>query len=485
MIEPKEFEIWCDKPSDRELVVALKQISPFLKGVQNINVLPNNILKIAKQDREQMHLYPLVEYDRPDVMVYYKKKPILVVEITEHGYTGDNPLQRFARAVRSAELKVPFIHFTPFARTRLDEILYTDRVTSSRRVSSRLFEGFMKLSRIYRVPVMGINWGVNDRGTALKPRLNKLDELREVYDELISVIEEICNNHVEDVLTDTDFRDSPVIKDVIALNQKLADDPNTLTSEVRLENINISEVIKILRKPKYVTDLLGRNYFMKGKDHKLIAYLALLSGKIEVMQTVNGNMIPFPKTEEEIVSGLPAKFASKNWFLLYSGYEWRGEPNGGIAANTEIIYCRAENGTTILDKNSFLVVVWPRIFLNAKSPVRAELLESLKGAVEGSQSSALYKLMAEKKKALNQEMEETYIRYMPKSYGVWSEDSTIARIYRSFCDLIVLNDAVLLGNHWIQKPKLDDSSSGQPLVSNQSSRFQQSNFFDQIKEASD
>jgi hypothetical protein len=115
MIYPENFEIWCDKPSDRELVIALGKISSFFAKIKAIHTLPTRSVERLRANPDTQHVASLIEYDRPDLMIFYQKQPILVVEITEHGYTGDNPLQRFARAVRSAELGIPFVHFTRFA----------------------------------------------------------------------------------------------------------------------------------------------------------------------------------------------------------------------------------------------------------------------------------------------------------------------------------------------------------------------------------
>lgn len=447
MIHPENFEIWCDKPSDRELVVAFGRVSPFFATVKTIHTLPNQSAEKLRANPETQHVAPLVEYDRPDVMIFYQGQPILTVEITEHGYTGDNPLQRFARAVRSAELGVPFIHFTPFARTRLDELLYSDAPTSARKVSSRLFEGFLKLSNIYHVPVIGVNWPVNERGVPLKADLSDPDELRQVFGELINLIERICLQHNDDIISKSDFRDAPDIQVHIQINQQLARDSNVLESQIRLFG-DYSDVLKLIAQPSYFVDLIGQDYFQKGKDHKLIAYQAIQQSRVEWLQNKYGKMVSMPKKLEAIRNALPAQFNSKPWVVLYNGYEWRGEPNGGIAANTEILLCRSESGLTARDKDRFLVVVWPRVFWNRESTRRASLLSDLQATVKGDTTAELYQLIANKREAQGTPMTGTYLFANSKSIGAWREGSTVTRLYRTFCDLVILNDAVLLGSHW-------------------------------------
>jgi hypothetical protein len=447
MIDSENFEIWCDKPSDREMVIALGAISAFFAKIKAVHTLPTRSVEKLRTNPETQHVAPLIEYDRPDLMIFYQKQPVLVVEITEHGYTGDNPLQRFARAVRSAELGVPFIHFTPFARTRLDELLYSDVLTSARRVSSRLFEGFLKLTRIYHVPVIGVNWPVNERGTPLKADLNNLNQLEQVFGELIKLIERICLEHGEDVISKTDFRDDPEIQIHIQINQQLATASNVLESQIRL-SVDYGEVTNLIHHPPHFFHLIGEDYFRKGKDHKLIAYHAIQRSRIEWLQSKHGEMIALPAQPKAIQAVLPTEFARKPWVILYSGYEWRGEPNGGIAANTEILLCRAEGGRTIRDKDCFLAVLWPRVFWNPESTRRALLLSDLKATVADDTTADLYQLIANKRAAQGQPMTGSYLFASSKSIGAWREGSTITRVYRAFCDLVILNDAVLLGSHW-------------------------------------
>ena len=139
-------------------------------------------------------MIPLLEYDRPDIIIVKDGQPILVIEITEHGYTGDNPLQRFARVIRAAELKVPLVHFTPFARTRFDEMLYRDDLTSARRVSSRLFEGFVKLTNIFQVPIVAMDWPITPRGIPIKPDLHDPTQVGQIFGELIGYAEHLCEH---------------------------------------------------------------------------------------------------------------------------------------------------------------------------------------------------------------------------------------------------------------------------------------------------
>lgn len=310
-----------------------------------------------------------------------------------------------------------------------------------------MFEGFLKLSRIYRVPVIGVNWLVNERGVPLKADLNDLSRLGQVFGELIKLIERICLEHSEEVISKSDFRDDPEIQAHIQINQRLATDSNVLESQIRL-SVDYEHVVNLIRQPSHFLDLIGHDYFQKGKDHKLIAYQAIQRSRIEWLHSKHGEMISLPNEPKAIQATLPAEFAHKSWIILYSGYEWRGEPNGGIAANTEILLCRSEGGRTVRDKDRFLAVLWPRVFWDSESATRASLLSDLKATVVNDTTAELYQLIANKRAAQGKPMAGTYLFANPKSIGAWREGSTITRVYRAFCDLVILNDAVLLGSHW-------------------------------------
>jgi hypothetical protein len=393
------------------------------------------------------HVAPLVQYDRPDIMIFCRRRPALVVEITEHGYTGDNPLQRFARVVRSVELGAPFIHFTPFSRTRLDELLRSDRPTSRRNVSARLFQGFARLTEIYDVPVVGVDWPVGEQGTPLKASFSSGAELRGVFGELVSMIDHLCLHHADEIVNLQPILYCSVIRPYLDKTAALALAGNISTSEIRIANISFDRLREVINCPGETIKLLGEPYFFKGKEHKLVAYRALQESAVGYLELPAGRVA----YDSARLNELPAPFAEKPWVMLFSGYEWRSEPNGGITVNTDIISCRSKTGKTVKDRDQLLVVHWPRVFVDSASPVRARLLEELKDVASDIGASKMAALIrqARAQKGLP-DSHINYIAYNTRSLGAWTERSAIARIYRQFCDLVILNDAVLLGNHWRQ-----------------------------------
>ncbi|MGB5925001.1 MAG: hypothetical protein WBH01_02780 [Dehalococcoidia bacterium] len=444
----EQYQVWCDKPSDKALVQAFGRISEFWASVSDIQVIPNLEPDSLFSNFATRPIAPLLEYDRPDIIVLLDGKPVLVIEITEHGYTGDNPLQRFARVVRAAEMKVPLVHFTPFARTRFDEMLYTDSLTSARRVSSRLFEGFAKLTDIYCVPIVAMDWPVTPRGIPIKPDLKLPAQLREIFGELVAYSEHLCRHDGPRLISGENILNCEVIRDAVEATKKKARQTNVLDSEIRIQGLSYETVYNIIANPNTLVRLLGEGYFMKGKDHKLIALRAINESAIDSLETKIG-VIPRPDDIVGIKGILPAEFNHKPWLLFYSGYEWRGQPNGGIVTNTDILYCRTANGSTVKDRDQYLAVVWPRVFYEMGHQRRSSLLQELIDFVNSSKRTRLGELIEQKRDLQGLSLDHpNYIAYNRKSIGAWTEKSTISRIYRHFCDLVILNDRVLLGDHW-------------------------------------
>jgi hypothetical protein len=193
--------------------------------------------------------------------------------------------------------------------------------------------------------------------------------------------------------------------------------------------------------------LLGEEYFLKGKDHKLVALRAINESAVDAIETPRG-FVATPASVEQIQPILPRELREKPWLVLYSGYEWRGQPNGGIVANTEILYCRTELGTTVRDRHQYLAVFWPRVFYDSNHVTRTALLRELRDYTGSHGDTLLGQLIKHKREIRGSVDRPNYIAYNTKSIGGWTEGTTVARIYRHFCDLVILNDRVLLGDHW-------------------------------------
>ncbi len=92
-------------------------------------------------------------YDNPDVIVCKADTPVLVVERTRHKPTGENPLQRFARIVKAAQMGIPIIYQTPYARKNKQ---------SHYNLNIRLNEAAEKVEDHYDTPILIPPWPHDD-----------------------------------------------------------------------------------------------------------------------------------------------------------------------------------------------------------------------------------------------------------------------------------------------------------------------------------
>ncbi len=448
----RNYEIWCDKHEDKELLKILQSISKSLSSVESIRVIPNRNHQLLQKDPETAHIAPLLIYDRPDFIICIDGKPIFVAELTEHGYTGDMCMQRFARIVCAAEQRVPLVYFTPFSRTRLGELLdlAPNQKASSRRVSGRMFRGLVRLSEIYEVPIVAVDWPVTSKGTPAKPKDTKnVSELKSIYGDLVETIELIAFKNAGGVLTGEDIRKSEGIADLVEKTRRLWRESNIRDSDVAITDKGYGDILNAIIANEGPQSLIDLKYFEKGKRKKLIALLAINFSRIRLIQGQDGKMIHNPGNVKELLRALPTTLGNKEWLIYYFGYQWRGEPNGGILANAEIIYCRSPKGKTPAEKDKFLMAWWPRIFWDKDSRYIDLIRKDIRSVNEPRTTSKLAE-MYRVSQHFQRDKKPFPVGNIKKEIGVWNENSSVARIWRRFADLILLNDALLLGDTWIR-----------------------------------
>ena len=98
-----KIQIYCDALQEGE----------WFKGI-SLNFRNAELLEINSRGSNPKLIEEIIEYDRPDIILVIDKKIKIVLEKTEEVPTGHNVGQRFARIVKSAELRIPFIYFCPF-----------------------------------------------------------------------------------------------------------------------------------------------------------------------------------------------------------------------------------------------------------------------------------------------------------------------------------------------------------------------------------
>jgi len=440
----KHISVWCDKKSDMDLWKEIVEGDEILGGITNVDVLPNYGAILSSNSMKNMR--ELVVNDRFDYIICYDNKPILCIEITEHGYTGDNPLQRFARLAMASELHIPSIYITPYSRTRLDELEESDKTTSLRRVSARVFQGMIKLQKMYNVPNISIDWPTNARGQPIPMHKNK-----EPIKSLVKITKHLITQHYRDILDKKNILSCSYLQPFIKDTKLQSESGNVRESEIRIPNIDGNTILKIIEDPRRIIKLISSEYFMKGKSDKIIALSAIEHSKIYVVEQPNGKFESIDN--REIKKLIPNEIFDRPNLILYNGYQWRSEPNGGIAANTYVLYCQNEDIPDRKHNYQNLVIYWPRVFLSKNSIIRKKLLLELQNFEKKHSWDQLSNKSVFEEKLYQKHLKNpnarfpSHIQFRENHYGVWNKKSTVARIYRKYATLIILNDAVLIGNH--------------------------------------
>ncbi len=434
----QDIDVLCDKPTDCKLFKMMKGCSETLAAIRDdrVQVLPDR-KQIPPEYKD--YLNPLLEFDRADYYFCLNGRPLIVAEITEHGYTGDQCMQRFARISKTAEMGIPFIYFAPVKRTRYDELDSCGSNPSYRNVNRDMYLGFSRLTEVYDTPVVALPWNTASNGI---PMILGADGPAETgLKDLFDLIGNLLVNHESDLQNGISITAAPELREHIAYTEKLATRDNVRKSEVRYLSVDFNTIRNQIEDPTDRTELMPRDYFFKGKAHKLFALMSLDSSRINKCILPDGRI----ETLNYLFETYGQAFSRKKWLYYFSGYQWRSEPNVGIVTNIDHLYCRELHGRTVSDRKLFLCVHWPRVFWDRDSTTRKNLLEDIKDI--GS-SATLNRLADEMLAATGNYPNLDVLTPNAKVFGNWNNHVTVARIFRNTCDLIILNDAVIVGNMW-------------------------------------
>lgn len=98
-----------------------------------------------------------LSFDRPDIILTDDRDtPILILERTIEVPSGHNVLQRFARLVGAAKMRVPSVYFAPFKAYK-----HGGKTQGPRYMNLRLFSGIEVMQRLEQTSTTIINWPVN------------------------------------------------------------------------------------------------------------------------------------------------------------------------------------------------------------------------------------------------------------------------------------------------------------------------------------
>jgi hypothetical protein len=135
------YEIWGDNENE----------SLWFQGLDS-RLKSAEVKKIGHRGSNSELVDSLVIYDRPDIILLFNGKPILVLEKTAEVPTGHNVGQRVARLVRAAEHEIPVLYFLPFDARKHGAF------TGICSINTRLIKAMVRMSEIHSVPVLPVEW---------------------------------------------------------------------------------------------------------------------------------------------------------------------------------------------------------------------------------------------------------------------------------------------------------------------------------------
>jgi hypothetical protein len=448
-IDFSNIRVLCDEPADRALFQRIKRLSPTLARIPDSSV---TVYPATLDGQEYALIRPLMVDDRPDFIILQNNKPLLVVELTEHGYTGDNPLQRFTRLAAAAENRVPVIYFGPFARVRDDELdLVDDPATlSRRRVNTDLFRGMHRLSQIHSVPMAAAEWITGSNGKPLKEPLTADDtRLRVVFGQLIT--------RADTLLRYSLLRENRHSKVPCSLQEELNEIENELSAAYSSPNVRGSQTKLLLdgavstefvKSPQSILKVITRgDYFYKDKPERLLALLCIMNTEIRWLRI--GTEVQRVNSGAELLAAVESQIPNllSGMAFYYTGYKWRSDPHCGVLVNFDYLNAREQNERNASERNRPLVLFYPRIYLNRASPGVLKLQKDIQNATE--EGSSFNKLFLERYGAAAASTRASmFINGTSGHIAQWKDTTKQARIFQRYCDLIFLQDAVIFGHHY-------------------------------------
>lgn len=116
------------------------------------------VRKIARRGDNPKLIDQLVSYDRPDIILFDGKGPILVVEKTREVPTGHNVGQRFARLAKAAEMGVPSIYFLPYMAKKHGDF------ENICQMNPRVLLALIRMSKFHKTTCCSFKWPASEDG---------------------------------------------------------------------------------------------------------------------------------------------------------------------------------------------------------------------------------------------------------------------------------------------------------------------------------
>jgi hypothetical protein len=141
--------------------------------------------KIGTRGNNPPSIEKLIAYDRPDIILVKNGRAVLAIEKTREVPTGHNVGQRMARLIRSVELNVPVIMFTPFDARK------HGKYSSICNINARVLLAFEKIWEIHSTPIFAINWPSDSFGELVEDETAD-QVIKEVISEYITTNFDPC-----------------------------------------------------------------------------------------------------------------------------------------------------------------------------------------------------------------------------------------------------------------------------------------------------
>jgi hypothetical protein len=361
------------------------------------------VARLPTLARAPEHLRPLLTWERLDWVVTRGEEVCCTVEFSRHGYTGDNGFQRFARLYRSASLGIPTIYFTPFSRTRLNEL--DEGRESPRNVAPELFQTLKLMDEEFEVACLAVDWPKGPTGTPFPLTHAAVIPTLATLCALVADLTTVRRSESKAAVASRYPQLVAAMETQAAIPFRGTATRGNLTLPVDVERAD------------WVIQWLPSRYFGSGKADKVLALLALNS------------------CESRPIVGSGKRFWTKpgDAWVLFLGYQWRPDPASGLIA---LAAARAKR------QNLPLIVVWPRVFLE-DGAARQHLLTALSDFQAGRAAAIAHELERLGRTSDAIEAFRRRVSVDPNQFGLYAPDSKAARILAETAQTLVLGDAVI------------------------------------------
>lgn len=438
---PHDFVVLCDGESDCILFKKIKAFHPLLSQIPDAGVKTydqaRNIIEATTLEHaiERLH-----QDDRPDFIFCHREAPVLVTELTQHAYTGDNGLQRFARFAAAAENGVPFIYFGPLRRVRDDEL---DGIhnASRRSLTSDVFEGMKRLSEVHEIPQIVVEWKTNSSGLpATLPARSTQADILNIYGELIDTI--VLFLFIAPLCTRKNPSSHAAVRTLQARTSQLASITNTRFSDVKFPLLKEDLRDVLLSLKSIVPRMQQASYFTKGKPDKTLAEYAIEISRCQYIQWPDDRLQAVNSAQLETVVGriLALQKFQNGAICFYTGYKWRSDPHCGVLVNLDYRLCRGVGERFPENRSTGLIVIYPRVSLKRQSETGTKL-----GQLGNHQPADFTQLFTNRYDKTAAEKIAMCLN-SPNLFGIWKNSTKQARLFRRYADLVILNDGIVIGD---------------------------------------